>query len=123
MFRRLLPPALACLATAAPAQNWALRPGDVTLSQAEIETRLVGRTITFYDDGQSRFSPGGSYSYTYSAVNGGSTQFGTFEAVGEGVICIAYRNGFGRCDLYVLAGGERLTVLTEDGGRYPVRPE
>ena len=120
MLRRLLP--LLILAAPAQAQDWALRPGDEVMTEAQIADLLVGRTITFYDDGQSRFSPGGSYSYTYSAANGGGSQFGTFEPVGDGVICIAYRNGFSRCDRYVLAGGERLTVLTEDGGRFPVRP-
>lgn len=104
------------------AQDFALRDGDVQLSRAQMEERVIGTTLTFYDDGQSRFSPGGSYSYTYSQRNGGSSQFGTFTVLADGVICIVYRNGFDRCDMYVLSGG-RLTVLTEDGNRYPVRPE
>ena len=40
----------------------------------------------------------------------------------DGIICIVYRNGFDRCDMYVRSGG-RLVVLTEDGERYPVRPD
>ena len=110
------------LATPLAAQDWALRPSDEPLTPEQMAERLVGRSLTFYDDGISRFSPGGSYSYTYSAANGGSSQFGTFTLGADGTVCIAYRNGLSRCDMYV-ADGARLVVLTEDGGRYPVRPE
>lgn len=104
------------------AQEWAVRPSDGRFDQAAIEAAVSGRVLTFYDDGQSRFSPDGAYAYTYSALNGGSSQFGEWQAAEDGLICIAYRNGMRRCDMYVLAE-DRLVVLTEDGGRYPVRPE
>lgn len=104
------------------AQDWAVRPTDERFDLAAIEAAVSGRVLTFYDDGQSRFSPDGAYAYTYSALNGGSSQFGEWQAAEDGLICISYRNGMRRCDMYVLAE-DRLVVLTEDGGRYPVRPE
>lgn len=110
------------LTTPAIAQDWALRATDERFDAAGLEAAITGRTLTFFDDGQSRFSAGGAYSYTYSIANGGGSQFGTWSAGAEGMICIAYRNGFSRCDMYVRADG-RLVVLTGEGGRFPVRPE
>ena len=119
----LVAAAMACgLALPATAQDWDIRPTDGRFDAEGVAAAVTARVLTFYDDGQSRFSPGGAYSYTYSAANGGSSQFGTWEAGEDGQIWIAYRNGLSRCDLYVEADG-RLVVLTEDGGRYPVRPE
>lgn len=111
---------LAMTVWAAPcmAQDWALRDGDTALSAPEMAERIVGHTLVFYDNGQSRFSPGGSYSYTY---DGGRTAFGTFSVQPDSVICIAYRNGWSRCDKYVL-NSARLVLLTEDGERFPIRP-
>ncbi len=107
-----------CLAAPASAQDWNLRDGDVALSPAEIASRVVGHTLVFYDDGESKFSAGGSYSYTY---RGGGTAFGTFEVGADGMICISYQNGWSRCDKYIL-NGERLVLLTEEGDRFPIRP-
>lgn len=120
---RLGPIALvALLPGSAPAQDFALREGDQRFDRAGLEAEITGRTLTFFDDGESRFSPGGAYSYTYGAVNGGGTQFATFTVLPEGIVCILYRNGMDRCDMYVRANG-RLVVLTEEGERFPVRPE
>ncbi|UWR07738.1 MULTISPECIES: hypothetical protein [Ruegeria] len=113
--------AAACAASPLWAAEWAVRPGDIPLSPAELNA-LAGRTLTFYDDGQSKYSAGGAYSYTYSAVNGGGTAFGTYRIAADGSICVQYRNGFDRCDLYVRNNG-RLILITEKGERYPVRPE
>ena len=99
------------------AQAWDLRPGDRAVNPGN----LIGRTLTFYDDGVSTYSAGGSYSYTYSAANGGGTAFGTFVAQPDQSVCVAFRNGFSRCDIYV-RNGERLVLITETGERYPVRP-
>lgn len=110
------------LTTPLIAQDWALRASDERFDATGIEAEVTGRTLTFYDDGQSKFSAGGAYSYTYSMANGGGSQFGTWSASPDGIICISYRNGFSRCDMYVLADG-RLVVLTEEGGRFPVRPD
>ncbi len=114
--------ALLLLPTPALAQDFALRDSDTRFGRAELEAELAGRTLTFFDDGESRFSPGGAYSYTYGPVNGGGTQFGTFTVLPEGIVCILYRNGMDRCDMYVRSNG-RLVVLTEEGERFPVRPE
>ncbi len=111
------------LLTASPAvaAEWPTKPGDVPLSPEELKA-LAGQTFTFYDDGQAEFSAGGAYSYTYSAANGGGTAYGSYRIAEDGSVCIAYRNGFSRCDLYVRSG-ERLILIDEKGDRYPVRPE
>ncbi|MEM6658178.1 MAG: hypothetical protein AAF625_08825 [Pseudomonadota bacterium] len=100
------------------AAEWPTKPGDVPLNAQELAA-LAGRTLTFYDDGQSRFSAGGSYSYTYAS---GESAFGTYSIAEDGSVCIAYRNGFSRCDLYVRSG-DRLILIDQKGDRYPVRPE
>lgn len=103
------------------AEGWVLRPGDVPLTRNELAA-LAGRTLNFYDDGQSRFSAGGAYSFTYSVENGGGTAFGTYRIAEDGSICVDFRNGFSRCDLYV-HNGDRLILINEKGERYPVRPD
>ncbi|WP_170575523.1 hypothetical protein [Ruegeria atlantica] len=100
------------------AAEWHMKPGDVPLTPAELDA-LAGRTLTFYDDGQSKYSAGGAYSYTYAS---GESAFGTYSIAEDGSICIQYRNGFSRCDLYVYSG-ERLILIDQKGDRYPVRPE
>lgn len=114
---------IVAMMAAAPlsAAEWRIKPDDVPLTQPELEA-LAGRTLTFYDDGQSRYSTGGAYSYTYSVANGGGTAYGSYHIAEDGSICVAYRNGFSRCDLYVHSG-ERLILIDEKGNRYPVRPE
>ena len=108
-------------ATAASAQEWALRDGDLPLSPDAMVARLIGGELEFYDGGRSRYAAGGAYSYTYSPDNGGGTAFGTYEFRDGGIVCTDFRNGFSRCDMFV-ENGERLLLLTEDGERYPVRP-
>src|SRR6056297_1818031 len=103
---------LICLPGVLAAQDWAVRDGDAALSRADLQRMTEGPPLVFYDDGTSRFSAGGSYSYSYA--NGGGTAFGTYEIGSDGEICIAYRNGFSRCDRYVRNGG-RLVLLTEAG--------
>ncbi len=108
------------LLTASPlaAAEWPTKPGDVPLSAQELDA-LAGRTLTFYDDGKSKYSVGGAYSYTYAS---GESAYGTYSIAEDGSVCIAYRNGFSRCDLYVRSG-ERLILIDQKGNRYPVRPE
>ncbi len=114
---RFLIPLLLC-ASPISAAEWATKPGDKPLNPQELEA-LAGQTLTFYDDGQSKYSAGGAYSYTYAS---GESAFGTYSIAEDGSICIAYRNGFSRCDLFVRSG-ERLILIDEKGDRYPVRPE
>ena len=106
------------LSTPAVAQDWALRAGDRVLSHEEVEALTSGQTLVFYDDGRSMYSAGGAYSYTYAS---GAAAFGHYEIRPDGTVCIAYVNGFGRCDRYVEAAG-RIVLLTEKGLRFPVRP-
>ena len=105
-------------ASPAFATEWRTKPGDIPLSPEDLNA-LEGQTFTFYDDGQAAFSADGAYSYTYAS---GDAAFGTYSIAEDGSVCIAYRNGFSRCDLYVRSG-ERLILIDEKGDRYPVRPE
>ena len=119
MHRLILSLIFACSPLPVTAQDWALRDGDRRLDRAALEGVTQGKPLVFYDDGQSRFFATGVYTYTYA--NAGGTAYGVYELKNDGRICIAFRNGFGRCDLYVLNEG-RLVLLTECGERYPVRP-
>lgn len=109
---------LISLAAPLSAQDWAVRDTDRALSRAEVETLTTGQTVTFYDDGQSKYSAGGAYSYTYAS---GEAAYGRYTISEDGTVCIQYRNGFSRCDRYVQSG-ERIVLLTENGLRFPIRP-
>lgn len=118
---RFLSPILFLVFTGtASAEDWNLRTSDEVLDETSMARIADGASLTYFDDGISLFSVGGSYSYTYA--NDGGTAFGRFRLENNGVICIDYRNGFGRCDKYVRNAG-RLVLLTEDGQRYPVKSE
>ncbi|WP_415921818.1 hypothetical protein [Tateyamaria sp. SN6-1] len=101
------------------AQDWNLRGSDRVLPRAEVLALIEGQTLVFFDDGQSKFSAGGAYSYTYA--NGGGTAFGQYEVAEDGTVCIAFRNGFSRCDRYVQTA-TRTVMLTQKGERFPLRP-
>ncbi|MEM7723371.1 MAG: hypothetical protein AAF376_13485 [Pseudomonadota bacterium] len=87
------------------------------MSGATLRAAIVGQRIVFFDDGRSRYSPGGAYSYTYFE---GGTAFGSYDIAADGQVCIAFRNGFSRCDRFVENNGS-LVMLTEDGQRFPIR--
>lgn len=105
-----------------PASVWAsdftILEDDVVLSRAEVVEMTQRHAVEFYEGGLSRYSAGGSYSYTYQ---GGGTAFGRFDVGEDGTICIAYRNGQSRCDRFVRSHG-RLIMLTADGQRFAIRP-
>ena len=109
-----------CSVTQALADNWAVQETDKILSRDAVQALTTGRTMIFYDDGQSKYSAGGAYSYTYAS---GESAFGTYAIEDDGTVCIAYRNGFGRCDRYVESASGRIVLLTQDGLRFPVRPQ
>lgn len=111
--------ALLCLAAPVSAQDWAFRTTDTVLDGPAVSALIEDNTLVYFDDGQSKFSAGGAYSYTYAG--GGGTAFGQYEIAQDGTVCIAYRNGFGRCDRYVENAG-RFVMLTERGERFPIRP-
>jgi hypothetical protein len=89
----------------------------VVLDRSEVIGMTAGPALEFYEGGVSRYSAGGAYSYSYA---GGGTAFGSFTVAQDGMICIAYRNGHGRCDKFVRSHG-RLVMLTADGRRFAVR--
>lgn len=114
-----------CLCTAlsaspVAAQDWNLRDDDLILNRDAAAAMTDGRTLVFFDDGQSKFSPGGAYSYTYA--NDGGTAFGIFTVMNDGRVCIEFRNGFDRCDMYV-RNKSLLILLTEKGERFPIKVE
>ncbi len=108
------------VSTSAVAQDWALREGDIPLSKPELQEFTRGVTLTYHDEGTSKFSPGGSYSYTYA--HDGGTAFGLFRITEKGQVCIDFRNGRNRCDLYVRQDG-LLIMLSSKGERFPVKVE
>lgn len=118
MIRIFLITLLVCTAPIGVAESWAERASDTALTRAEVVELTAGQTLIFFDDGQSQFSVGGSYSYSYG--NNGGTAFGRFTVGDDGQVCIAYRNGFSRCDRYVHSG-DRLVMLTEKGERFPIK--
>ena len=115
---RLVMGAALLMAQQATAQDWATRDGDAYLTPGQMLEQVVGRDLTFYDDGVSLYSADGTYSYTY---DGGDTAFGTYEIGENGVVCTVFQNGFDRCDL-IVRNGVQLVVITQKGDRYPVRP-
>ena len=96
------------------------RPGDIVLDLDDLQRLTAGNTLTFYDHGQSRFSVGGAYSYTYP--DSGGTAFGVFDIRDDGTVCIQFRNGRSRCDLYVRRGS-LFYLITQSGDRFPFRTE
>lgn len=108
---------LALFGTALAAQDWAIFDGDRVLDAAEVKALTAGQTLEFFDAGQSKYSHGGAYSYTYAS---GLSAFGQYRVEPDGTVCVTYRNGAGRCDRYVRSG-ERIVLLTERGERFPVR--
>ncbi|WP_341368544.1 hypothetical protein [Yoonia sp. BS5-3] len=104
----------------AQAQAYEIRPSDTVLDADAFAQLVLGRELEFFDGGMSRYSPGGSYSWTYSAANGGGNWFGTHAFDQTGAVCIEFRTLRSRCDLFV-QDDQRLVLLTEDGQRYPVR--
>ncbi|WP_424942848.1 hypothetical protein [Aliiroseovarius crassostreae] len=87
------------------------------MSQDDLAGMIQGQVLTYYDGGTSDFRRDGQYFYTYG---GGGTWKGTYVVGTDSTICVTYVTGSTRCDLYVMAGG-RLTVITEDGLRFPIR--
>jgi len=118
MLKKLTFCVLMITAGAATAEEWNLRDTDIPLTEPQASALTSGRTLTFLDDGQSKYSVGGAYSYTYA--DDGGTAFGRFTIKKDGRVCIDFTNGRQRCDLYVKSGG-LLVMITERGDRFPVR--
>ncbi|MDF1726722.1 MAG: hypothetical protein P1U53_03125 [Sulfitobacter sp.] len=101
------------------AADYSLLAGDRVLEDAELTALTDREVVEFYEGGQSRYSADGGYSYTYQS---GGRALGTYEIGTEGMICILFDNGRDRCDRFVTSHG-RVVMITEEGERYPIRPE
>lgn len=102
-------------------QSLDTREGDTVISAADLDTRLRGQQLVFFDDGVSHFYHDGRYTYAYDMGEGGFA-YGYFEVPEDSTVCIAFVNGFSRCDGYVENDG-RLVLITRDGHRFPIREE
>jgi hypothetical protein len=113
----------AALATAmvtpaiAQEQVWPDRDSDTLLSQSDLQARLAGRTLVFFDGGSSAYKRDGTYQWTYA---GGGDWHGMWRAEAGSVVCVDFITEVTRCDRIVENNG-RLVVLTADGQRFPVR--
>ena len=102
---------------AALSADWNIRPGDTVLSEPMLNERLSNSEITFFDGGKSVYGPDDAYAYVYA---GGEPIPGTYHIANDGVVCVDFKNGWSRCDLYVI-NGEKLYLITEEGDRFPVK--
>jgi hypothetical protein len=93
------------------------RPDRIT----DLDARLRGQELVFFDDGVSHFYNDGRYTYAYDMGAGGYA-YGYFEVAEDSTVCIAFVNGFSRCDAFVENNG-RLVLITGDGDRFPIREE
>jgi hypothetical protein len=118
MFR--VTPLICVLPTLLLAQDMQARDTDTRFDRPTLDSAVRGNVLTFFDDGESRFFEDGRYTYTYA--NDGGTGYGYFTVQDDSTICISFVTGFSRCDLYVTDEQGRLTVITEQGDRFPTRP-
>ncbi len=112
---------LAILTGPALGQSVDTRPGDILIPSADLDDRLRGQELIFFDDGVSHFYNDGRYTYAYDMGEGGYA-YGYFEVAQDSTVCINYVNGFTRCDAFVENEG-RLILITRDGDRFPIREE
>lgn len=97
-----------------------MRDDDILFTMADLDTRLRGQTLIFYDDGEAQYFTNDSYRYTY-ADSGGSAE-GQYKIFPGSIVCIDFTNGFSRCDRFVL-NNDRLVMITETRNRFPIRPD
>jgi hypothetical protein len=103
------------------AQTLDTHPGDALISSVDLDSRLRGQVLEFFNDGLSHFYNDGRYTYAYDMGAGGYA-YGYFEVTEDSTVCIDFVNGFSRCDAFVENGG-RLILITRDGDRFPIRAE
>ena len=96
-----------------------MRPGDVPLSEADLDTLLSGQPVRFYDGGRSEYGPEDTYAYVYSNEDRAE---GHYRVNADGSVCIEFVNGFSRCDLYV-RNGARVLLIDQKGDRFPLMPQ
>ncbi|MGP1356703.1 hypothetical protein [Roseicyclus sp.] len=113
----------ACLAFALTlpvvAQTLDTRPGDALIPVADLDARLRGRELVYFDGGVSHFYNDGRYTYAYDGGAGGYA-YGYFEIEAESTVCVRFITGAARCDAMVENAG-RLILITAAGDRFPIR--
>jgi len=111
----------ALLAAPAVAQEYTVNANDTVPTVAELSDMILDRELEYFDGGISRYAADGTYAWTYTEQNGGATLPGVYDIQNDGTVCITYdERGQARCDMFVISN-DRLTLLTEDGQRYPIR--
>jgi hypothetical protein len=75
------------------AQTLDTRPGDALISSVDLDARLRGQELIFFDDGVSHFYNDGRYTYAYDMGAGGYA-YGYFEVTDDSTVCIDFVNGF-----------------------------
>jgi hypothetical protein len=103
----------------ATAQTLDTRPGDTLIAAPDLDARLRGQELIFFDDGVSHFYNDGRYTYAYDLGQGGYA-YGYFEVTTDSTVCIDFINGATRCDALVENDG-RLVLITTAGDRFPIR--
>jgi hypothetical protein len=103
------------------AQTLDTRDGDTLIVASDLDTRLRGQELIFFDDGVSHFYNDGRYTYAYDMGDGGFA-YGYFDVAEDSTVCIDFVNGLSRCDAYVENDG-RLILITREGDRFPIREE
>lgn len=106
------------LLAAAPLHAQGLRAGDEPMDAAALSATLAGQVVEFFDGSLARYRADGAYDYRYRPE--GREHRGTYTTTDDSTVCVAFENGFDRCDTYVRAAG-RLVLIIEDGTRFPVR--
>lgn len=109
---------LIAVAGSAMAQSWNLHEMDIPLDMTQLWELTDDSTLIFPDDGESRFSPDGSYLHIFPDHR--RAEFGRFSLERGGRICVDLENGRNRCDLFVY-NDKLLIMISERGGRFPVR--
>ncbi|MEL6169596.1 MAG: hypothetical protein AAFR35_12965 [Pseudomonadota bacterium] len=94
------------------------RATDETFTAVALADALSGQTAEFFDTSLASYAADGSYAYRYRPEE--PPFIGTWEATEDSQVCVVFNNGFSRCDTIVQAG-ERLTMIVENGDRYPIR--
>ncbi|WP_108852754.1 hypothetical protein [Albidovulum aquaemixtae] len=100
------------------AEGWGMKSGDVVFTKAELSEFIAENEVRFYDGGHSEYGPDDAYAYVYE---GGDRAEGRYRIEEDGSVCVDFRNGWSRCDLYVRNGG-RVLLIDEKGDRYPLKP-
>ncbi len=107
------------LAAPVSAQDYNPRDTDTVPTAQELSEIILVHDLEYFDGGVSRYNTDGTYTWTYNPDNGGGVWYGHHE-ITDNVACITFVTGVERCDMFVQAG-DRLTVLTADGQRFPIR--